>query len=170
MLALPENLPRRLGSPSRPLGPRPRTFQNWTPPLFRRAVDRCFPLTWGNEKRGRTESLPIAARPPKPKMRSPSYDNRTRNQGPHAKNRIGRADLPRRGMSPLCRSRDLPAPSAPPTFFSPRRRALRPCLSFLDFAIQVPELPPDVYRLSALSLCDANNLSVPCCSSGPRTF
>jgi len=124
----------------------------------------------GNEKRGRTQSFPIAARPLTQKMLPSRYDNRTRNQGPHTKNRIGRAALPRQGMSPLCRPRDLPAPSTPPAFVSPRPRALRPCLSFLGFAVQVPELPQDVHRLSALSPCDANNLSVPRCSTGRRTF
>lgn len=123
---------------------------------------------WGNEKGGEPNRH-RSQRVPHPKLPSSTYDNRTRNQGPYATNRIGTAALPRRGMSPLCRPGDLPSPSAPATHLSPRCRALRPCFSLLGVAVQVPDLPQDVHRLSALSLCDANNLSVPRCWIGRRT-
>ncbi len=124
---------------------------------------------WGNEKGGAPNRL-RSQRVPHSKIHDSSYDNRTRNQGPHARNRIGTACLPRRGMSALCWPRALPAASAPPTHLSSRRRGLRPCFSLLGVAAEVPELPQDVYRLSALSHCVGNNLSAPRCWSGRRTF
>ena len=86
-------------------------------------------------------------------MRSSSYDNRTRNQGPHATNRTGAAALPRRGMSPLRGRGSLPAAPAPATYVPSGRGAVRLRLSLLGFAVEVSEVPPDIHRLSALSLC-----------------
>ena len=138
------------------------------PPVSTRGRSLLF-RWWGKGEGGAPDRYRLQ-RVPRCQVRSSSYDNRTRNQGPHSANRIGTAALPRPGMSALCGPGRVPPPSAPATDVSPRRPAVRASFSLVDFAVQVRELPANVHRLSALSPCVTNNLSAPRCSTGRRTF